>query len=84
MFDPVTIQDLGEEQGYHTVNHRSHNKVLRLRRDDVTVDIYYSTGTVCVMQKHERDSFLRGVSNLDEMVEFLANPVSYVKKNGKE
>ena len=81
MFDPVTIQDLAAEQDYEMVNHRQKNKVMRLRRDDVSVDIYYSTGTVCVMRKHEKDIFHRGIVSLDEMVEFFANPVAYVKNN---
>lgn len=67
---------LAGEFGFDLVFHKKENCLLRVERDGIRIDYWYTTGTVGIMLPHEQARFVRNVSD-DLLVEILASPENY-------
>lgn len=76
MYEPLTIIQLAKKFSFSTVFQKPDNKLLRFKRDDVMVDVWYSTMTVGFYH----NGTARYVKNVDynDLPEVFSNPELYV------
>ena len=71
------IRNLAKEMGWSELFEREHEAFIRFKRDELVVDIWYTTMSTAVYKETENRGIQPSYSKIythDDLVEFLANP----------